>query len=248
MLFVTFSVRLALIAGAMLIASNVIADAFKGTWSSNYGELRIHQTAGVIIGDYAGVGVLLGEVVDKNCAVGTFTNDGRTGDFTFRVVKDGGIIGRYRWADGSGAAAWNAERISPDTPKEFTNFTRTNSGTVHIQNAAHIFSGVYSSPFGELRLRDSDLFLFGDYADRGIVAARWNGSSYEGIFTNRQLQGEQVGWLNWNADVLAQDLSGGDFEIIDGKQGQWPLAEFEPGEPTLSNLKIEGACAPLWPF
>lgn len=234
---------------AMLLApSAVFAGQFTGTWNSDYGELRIHETSGVIIGDYAGVGVLLGEVAGNDCASGVFTNGGRFGEFSFRVEQNGRIAGRYRWADGSGAAKWNATRKSASIPAQFKNFTRTGGSTQHIENDNNVFSGVYDSSYGTLRLRDSDLFLFGDYAGRGVIAARWNGRIYEGIFTNRELKDNQVGWVEWNADVLGRNLSGGRFQIQGGASGNWSINNFRPGDVELQNIAVPGACAPLWPF
>lgn len=248
MLTGTFHARTAVALIAMLLFTQAYAEGFSGTWQSSYGELRVHQTDDVIIGDYADVGILLGQVTGENCVSGIFTNGGRFGEFTFRIIADGQIKGRYRWSGGQSADVWDAERISAATPSAFTNFTRTSGSTTHIANDAAVFTGRHASTYGQLNLRDSDLFLFGDYADRGVVAARWNGRFYEGVFTNRFLDGNQVGWLQWEADVLARDLRGGSYEIIGGDSGNWALSAFEPGQSALQNLKVAGACAPMWPF
>ena len=247
MLAGTFQARSAVALTVMLLFTQAHAEGFSGTWQSTYGELRVHQTEGVIIGDYADVGILLGQVTGENCVSGIFTNGGRFGEFTFRIIENGQIKGRYRWSGGQSADVWDAERSSAATPTAFTNFTRTGGSTTHIANDAAIFSGRHASTYGQLNLRDSDLFLFGDYADRGVVAARWNGRFYEGVFTNRFLEGNQVGWLQWEADVLARDLRGGRYEIVGGDSGNWAVSTFEPGRSALQNLKVPGACAPMWP-
>lgn len=233
----------------MLSFSMVLCAAeFSGTWSSTYGELRLHQTDGVIIGDYADVGILLGKVHDDNCASGVFTNAERSGEFSFRVVSEGEILGRYRWHKDGNSQPWNATRTTANPPSDYLNFTRSGGSTVHINNDSQTFSGTYASNYGALRLRDSDLFLYGDYADVGIIAARWNGRQYEGVFTNRNLSGQQVGWLTWNADVLAQELSGGTWTTKSSGSGHWSISDFRPGQSEFQNVGVEGACTPMWPF
>lgn len=247
-----FLKRYFLHAAALMLSVSICtagyASDFSGTWSSSFGELRLHQTDRVIIGDYADLGVLFGEVQGDSCASGVFTNAGRSGEFSFRIVGEGEILGRYRWTGGGGSQPWNASRVTAGVPSEFKNFTRSGGSTLHINNDNQTFSGTYGSSHGELRLRDSDLFLYGDYADVGIIAARWNGLKYEGIFTNRTLNGNQVGWLAWDADVLARNLSGGSWAIIEGGGGQWPISDFQPGSAEFQNVSIDGACAPMWPF
>lgn len=233
---------------AISFSISLYAVEFSGTWSSTYGELRLHQTDGVIIGDYADVGILLGKVHDDKCASGVFTNAERSGEFSFRIVNDGEILGRYRWHNGGDGQPWNASRTTASTPPDFLNFTRTGGSTVHINNDNQTFSGTYASSYGALRLRDSDLFLYGDYAEVGIIAARWNGRQYEGVFTNRDLTDQQVGWLTWNADVLAKELSGGTWTIENGGSGNWSISDFRPGQSEFRNVGVEGACAPMWPF
>ena len=242
------SLRLALTLSVVCFAAGVHGAGFTGTWSSNFGELRLHQTDGVIIGDYADVGILFGELVGENCASGVFTNGGRFGEFSFRIVEKGEILGRYRWSDAAPGNAWNAQQTSASIPVNFTNFTRTGGSTVHIENDDQAFNGAYSSSHGALNLRGSDLFLYGDYADRGVIAARWNGFKFEGIFTNRNLGGAQVGWLEWSADVLAREIAGGSYEIYDGAGGDWQVSGFQPGDEVFNNVTVSGACAQMWPF
>jgi|TARA_Y100000031_G_scaffold156542_1_gene211555 hypothetical protein len=242
------SQRLAVSIMGISLTMGAQASEFAGRWASDFGELRLHQTDGVIIGDYAQLGILFGEVSGEKCASGVFTNGGRFGEFSFRIVEEGEILGRYRWNGGSTGSRWDATRTSSSVPSDFANFTRSGGSTIHIENDNQVFNGTYASTYGPLRLRDSDLFLYGDYANRGVIAARWNGRKYEGVFTNRELSGNQVGWLEWSADVLARNLTGGTYKIIDSGSGNWAISDFQPGNSVFQNVAVSGTCAPMWPF
>ena len=59
------------------------ADEFSGTWETNFGDLRLLETDGVVIGDYGTVGVILGEVMADGCTSGYFTNGKQYGPVSY---------------------------------------------------------------------------------------------------------------------------------------------------------------------
>jgi len=227
-----------------------VADGpFGGTWDSNFGELRLHQTDDVVIGDYGSKGIILGEVITPNCIAGVFTNGDRFGQFSFRVIEAGRVTGVYRWGEGGSGAAWEAEQTSAFIPASFSNFKPGTEALAHGTNDNDTLNGDWQTNFGTLRLRHSDLFLYGDYANRGIIAARWDGQQFVGLFTNRELAaGNQVGKTTFTADMLNGKLTGGSWSLPNGSAGSWRVDGGNESEAQFNNIAPDGSCAPLWPF
>lgn len=228
------------------------ADEFSGTWETNFGELRLLETDGVVIGDYGTVGVILGEVMADGCTSGYFTNGKQYGQFSFRLIESAELIGRWRWgSNGPGQSEiWRGKKVSNSIPA-FSNFFRSDKKSAHIENNMTVLNGLWSTSYGELRLRESDLFLYGDYSDNGIIAARWDGSKYEGLFINEKKNGTKVGWLQWEADIIAGRIIGGSWGIIgEGLGGNWTFQGLvdEIDTEQFKNISIPGSCSPMWAF
>lgn len=151
---------------------------FGGTWDSSFGELKLIQTDNVIIGDYGSVGILLGEVVTPDCLAGVFTNGDQYGQFSFRITEAGRFSGVYRFGEAGAGQSWDGTQTSALIPATFANFNADKADMPHISNNNATLNGTWQTEHGDLRLRHADLFLFGDYADRGVIATRWDGTQF----------------------------------------------------------------------
>lgn len=222
---------------------------FGGTWDSSFGELKLIQTDNVIIGDYGSVGILLGEVVTPDCLAGVFTNGDQYGQFSFRITEAGRFSGVYRFGEAGAGQSWDGTQTSALIPATFANFNADKADMPHISNNNATLNGTWRTEHGDLRLRHADLFLFGDYADRGVIATRWDGTQFQGIFTNSGLaQGNQVGWATFGADILAAKLTDGTWQLPSGAGGSWKVLERGDTESDFANIVPAGACQPMWPF
>lgn len=233
----------------ILTATQLVSqNHFNGTWSTSFGELRLHQTDNMVMGDYGGVGVILAEVMTPDCIAGVFTNGNRFGQFSFRISAENTFAGVYRWGDSGSGASWSGTRTDSATPSHFYNFTASGEAKPHIANDNKTLNGTWQSGYGALRLRQSNLFLYGDYADRGVIIARWNGLQFEGAFTNREMANQPAGSVTFGADILAGNITGGTWQFEGGSGGNWTVNGSDRQSPAFTNVAVEGACQPLWPF
>jgi hypothetical protein len=222
---------------------------FGGTWDSSFGQLKLIQTDNVVIGDYGSVGILFGEVVTSDCIAGVFTNGDQYGQFSFRISEAGRFSGVYRFGETGAGQSWDGIQTSALIPGTFANFNTDKVDMPHISNNNATLNGMWQSEHGDLRLRHADLFLFGDYADRGVIAARWDGTQFQGIFTNSSLaQGNQVGWATFGADILAGKITDGTWQLQSGSGGSWKVLDRSGTGSDFTNIVPVGACQPLWPF
>ena len=222
---------------------------FGGTWDSSFGELKLIQTDNVVIGDYGSVGILLGEVVTSDCIAGVFTNGNQYGQFSFRITEAGRFSGVYRFGEAGAGQSWDGTQTSALIPASFANFNADKMDMPHISNDNATLNGTWQSEHGDLRLRHADLFLFGDYANRGVIATRWDGTQFQGIFTNSGLaQDNQVGWATFGADILAAKITDGAWQLPNGTGGSWKVLERGGTGSDFTNIIPTGACQPMWPF
>lgn len=195
------------------------ASDLSGTYSSSFGELRLHQVGDYLIGDYADRGVMLGEISGDTVS-GAFTNGTRAGQFTFTF--DGRTFsGRWSFADGGSPGQWSGRRTG-EAPDALRNFSVDGSRTRTLPNDRDVFDGRYGSNFGPVTLVQQDLFLIGDYGDRGILAGMWDGDGFVGRFTNRG----RAGWFDFR--FLSRDGSfrGGRWGWEVGEpEGSWTLTK-----------------------
>jgi hypothetical protein len=194
--------------------------AFAGSWTSSFGELRLHRIGRFLIGDYADEGVVVAKVTD-GCAAGVFTNGGRNGVFRWQATGNGSFQGRWGWHGQGLGKSWNGQRTGP-APDKLTNFTRGTGATRSIDQDRTVFDGRYTSNHGPVTLVSRDLFLIGDYAEKGVLAGMWDGNSFVGRFTN----GDRTGWFD-----LAFYSKTGEF-----REGQWGwIGQDGGGSWSLSN-------------
>ncbi len=210
---------------------------FTGVWDTNFGELRLYQVQNYVIGDYANQGIILGKTKDS-CVAGIFTNGDRNGIFRFTMSNAGKFRGKWAWQGNNLDRNWQGNRTA-NTVEQLQNFTRDGSTTSIIDNDRTVFDGTYSSPYGKVEIMARDLFLIGDYADKGILAGMWDGNSFVGRFTN----GDRTGWFNWEFLSADGSFREGSWDWIgDNSSSNWPLQESSSNTPQIDNMLDGVSC------
>lgn len=160
------------------------APSYQGTWSTSRGQLRLRQKDNAVWGDFAGVGVIEG-LVDPQTGVltGTYTNNGVEGQLEWTIDGDDftGV-----WADGQAPMTnnWIGYRDSLDEPT----LQQWDALTIVRQPS---FEGTWNSSFAQLRLKQKDDVVWGDYGTVGTIEGRVDAQTgvLDGIFTNGSNQG-----------------------------------------------------------
>ncbi|GEM_PF-1620656 len=214
-----------------------IATSFAGRWQTRFGELNLHQAQGYVIGDYADSGVMLGEVAG-NCVAGVFTNAKRNG--VFRFTKDGkdSFEGEWAWHGNRPRRDWDGQRKGAPAAT-LRNFTPDGQALKTRNNERTVFDGTYDSPFGTVALIQRDLFLVGDYGDKGIMAGLWDGNSFRGYFTNEG----RTGWFDLAFLSKKGDFRSGKWNWVGSSQARdWTLDKSAGDTPSLDNITADVSC------
>lgn len=216
----------------LLLACPVLAQNWQGTWSSSFGELRLHEAGPYVIGEYGNQGVLVGRK-RFDLVQGVFTDFGRTKAGTFTFKDEGGkFVGSRRFGAQAPLGDWNGRRLRKDSPP-LRVYSRSRKTFTPITNNRKIVDGTYNSSFGPIRLQTINNFLVGDYGSKGILVGVWEGNKYVGQFTN----GTRPGWFEF--EFLSRD---GSFRagrwgwLGDNKVGTWNLNRVSTTTPTIANL------------
>lgn len=210
-----------------------------GTWDTDFGALRLVQTAGYVVGDYADQGILVGRVQGE-CVAGIFTNGARNGRFRFDLRNESAFIGQWGWHGESLDGEWNGERIESDTPAEFRNFTPGDATIRPGDSDRGVYDGAYDSNHGELALLSRDQILVGDHASDGVLAGMWNGSAFVGQFT----EGERTGYFElrfFSKDGAFRD--GSRWWVGDSSEPEtWSLERRSRKTPEPDNMSDDIRC------
>ncbi|MGM0562172.1 MAG: hypothetical protein ACQETX_14040 [Pseudomonadota bacterium] len=219
-------------------SSSADGDHFAGTWNSSYGELRLHRIGRYLVGDYANQGIMVGKVSD-GCVAGVFTNGGRNGVFRWEAAGNGRFEGRWGWHDQGLSDSWSGQRTGP-APDRLNNFTRGQGTTQTIQQDRTVYDGRYDSNYGPITLMSRDLFMVGDYADKGVMAGMWDGNGFVGRFTN----GARTGWFDLKFFSKNGDFREGQWGWIDNNNsGSWTLSQTASGTlPEFGALPASVSC------
>lgn len=207
-----------------------VIEPFQGRWDSNHGELRLHQIHSdpysYVIGDYADRGILVGRVAeDGRCVSGVFTNGQRNGNF--QLVLNNNDYERFRglwsWHGEPPAGEWTGQRTG-SAPDTLRNFARGGATTRTLSQDRAIMDGLYDSRHGMLDLTSRDLFVLGEYADKGVIAGMWDGNGFVGQFTN----GARTGWFDFDVLSKTGTVRGGRWGWAgEGRSGQWQPTRHE---------------------
>jgi len=197
-----------------------LAARMAGRWDTQHGELRLKEVGEFVVGDYADRGVLLGRV-RNGCLSGIFTNGARNGVFRFKVTGEDRFEGQWAWHGQEPNKSWNGRRTAPE-PGAFRNFTRGGQTIRSMANQRNVFDGIYDSNHGQLALWARDLFVIGNYADKGMLVGMWDGNSFVGRFTN----GGRTGWFDLAFLSKTGSFRNGQWGWLESSQGgNWDLTE-----------------------
>lgn len=191
-----------------------------------------------MIGDYADAGVMLGRV-SGSCLAGVFTNGDRSGRFRFERTDEGRFEGDWAWHGDSLDNDWNGRRAG-DAENSLDNFVSPDGKSLQtLDNDRDVFDGVYDSPFGKVALMQQDLFLIGDYSDKGIIAGLWDGNSFRGYFTNDG----RTGWFDFAFLSKNGDFQSGEWNWVGNDSGRdWALSEVSGRTPDIDNMTQNVSC------
>ncbi|WP_300544682.1 hypothetical protein [Maricaulis sp.] len=94
-----------------------VVPPWQGTWSTNFGELRLVQDGETVRGTYVDDGTLEGRFDPQSgLLAGSFTNNERTGRFEFDLSGET-FSGRWRWpSDAAWREGWRGERADSARP------------------------------------------------------------------------------------------------------------------------------------
>lgn len=210
---------------------------FTGTWNTNFGKLDLYQIKNYVIGDYADDGVILGKL-NGNCLTGVFTNAERNGVFRFKANGKNNFKGQWAWHGETPSGNWNGSRSDREV-RQLDNFTRGSSTTQVIDNNRKVYDGIYNSSFGKVELFSRDLFLIGDYGNKGIIAGMWDGNSFVGKFTN----GDRTGWFYFEFFSRNGEFRDGSWGwIASNNNGDWSLNKSKNQTPNIDNMTDDVSC------
>jgi hypothetical protein len=223
-------------------ATDSVVTNFTGTWNSSFGDLRLLETDGYIIGDYANKGVILGKVTG-NCASGTFVNGKKMGQFRFMLNAGGkSWKGDWAWHGGNVKSGWTASLSNKSQPSSYSNFSESGKSVAGGLDKSKASDGTYTTQFADLRLVVRDFFMFGDYGNRGIIAARWDGSNYTGVFTNKNFS-KKVGWVRFPSSSYPEPPRSGEYKWAGtSKWMPWSVHDSKLGQPNLRNVESSIKC------
>lgn len=214
-----------------LVSAPALAQQnFEGKWNSSFGELRLHKVGDYLIGDYSDRGVMAGKI-EGDRVRGVFTNEARSGSFTFTFTGQR-FQGTWQFEGSGSPGSWSGRREG-SAPAQLNNFTRGGEATRTISNQRDVFDGTYDTNFGPVAMLARDLFLIGDYADRGVLIGMWDGNSFVGKFTNNG----RVGWFDLAFLSRTGSFRDGKWGWIEGGgDGSWNFSRIDKTTPSIDNL------------
>lgn len=95
----------------------LMTPVWQGSWNTNFGQLRLHQTGSKVTGDYGNVGKI-DAIYDASTSMltGTFTNNGRTGFLRLKFDADK-FSGEWGWGtSGAAQGSWTGNKTSSEKP------------------------------------------------------------------------------------------------------------------------------------
>lgn len=205
------------------LVGTVSAQPITGSFSSSFGDLQLIEKDGLIFGDYASVGVIVGKRTDDKIEA-TFVNrqsPNRMGTVTFIVSEKGRkLTGTWGWVGEKAESTWTADQTISGAPR-LKNF---GAGT-----GAQNFSGQWDTKYGKLDLLRHGSIHVGFYGEKGIIYGTVTGASYQGYFTN----GAQFGEFSLSS-IDGRNLKG--RWRFEGKSwsedGDWTGTKIDPARQT----------------
>ncbi|NHN24275.1 hypothetical protein FIA58_001190 [Flavobacterium jejuense] len=160
-----------------------------GTYSTNFGIVKLIQEDSIVYGDYGERGTVVGKfIVDKfngqGYLVGTFAHgDNKWGSFKWSFVSNT-FSGKWGWNSSLSGGNWNGEIIY-DKP------------STTMKSA--IWSGIWETDFGKIVLEQTGNKVKGKYRNLGYIEATVVGDKLIGTFTNNGSKGNFEFTMECNA-------------------------------------------------
>lgn len=114
----------AITSGPIIIPGSTImldpSHKWQGSWSTNFGELRLHSNTGIVTGDYANRGQINGNWNgETGLLTGTFNNNERRGVFSFSLNAEGtAFSGDWKWdGETDWRGSWDGNKTSSERPE-----------------------------------------------------------------------------------------------------------------------------------
>lgn len=147
---------------SVVAAQGAATYNWTGTWSSNFGDLRLVQSGQKITGGYASVGTITG-TVDAGCTLtGEFDNTRKGGKGTYIFSRNNNRFdGSWRWNGSSSESKWNGWLKSSAKPKLINQ---------QLTDAACNWSGTWSSTSGDVVLSQNGSVVTSTQGKAGVVS------------------------------------------------------------------------------
>lgn len=137
-----------------------VAQSWTGTWSTDFGDLRLHSSSNTFYGDYKDVGIIDGYQQYSNQYQGKFTNGTKEGWFKFKLNGEK-FTGTWGWKGKKEEGKWNGKRINKTKPLL----------------SSKVISGTWKTPFGDLSVIQKGLAVTGSFKDGGTLAGAYDVST-----------------------------------------------------------------------
>lgn len=188
----------------------------QGTWSSTFGELRLHQNGDKITGDYRNLGIIKARI-KGNLVSGTFTNGKKSGIFNW-VLGEKSFTGKWAWKGQTLGGKWNATLKSNKKPILKNSTSKGNNTNVSV-NPKNKSTGTWSSVLGELKIKQNGNTIRGEIGNNGHLFGFVNEKGEVGpaYFTKGnkkglaywKVNGDKItGTWNWDFDKKQQKMTG----------------------------------------
>lgn len=209
--------------------------AADGVWMTNFGEIRLHRFGDYVAGDFGRDGVMAARI-EGNCLRGHVLGVPRLRRITSELQGDR-LSGQIFDSEGNRIPLGGVR--TAERAREFRNFRRDGAATRVIQNDRTVWDGRYASSYGPVDLHARDLFLVGNYGDRGVVVGMWDGNSFQGRFVN---DGGVNGWFDFAFFSRDGSFRSGRWGREGAAGGTWTLERRTSGTRQIDNLDASLAC------
>ena len=173
-------------------------NSWTGTWYTNRGVLKLVQTGYFVTGTYGDDYNLQGVVyIDdgKNKLVGTYDEDGTTGDLEFVLSKDGDEFdGKYAvknkqkktWLD------WDGTREKDPLLKYLRELSKP-----------AVFTGTWDINFGDLLIFQKDAEVYAVNKEIGLIKGKVANNRFTGTYRNQKDSGSiEIYMLEGNKNII----------------------------------------------
>jgi hypothetical protein len=204
---------ISLVIGVLLLGTQLTAQEWTGTFTSNFGEIKLMTEGDLIYGEYNGVSTIV--AIERKFSYGTkligiYENGTEKGKFYFEKWDGQKVIkGHYNPDNDVTLEAIKADPIFTlrfDFDKKYKwEGSKVNSNKPTTLLRA-LFNGQWNTNYGVLQLQQIGNKVTGTYRDLGEISATYNPATkkLEGTFTNKG----NTGYFLLDAKLAGNGFSG----------------------------------------